>query len=101
MSEMSEQREKNSLILLGQWDRMKCNDEKHIAIALDLLHTAIALREQPNQGWPTIHACLRDASAHLECARQYWTKEAMEEQAKLAKELFGDPNNPQAGGSCT
>ena len=66
---------------LGLWG----DDEKHIAAALYLLQKAIALKEQEGYGMPTLHACLRDASYHCEMARRHWTKEKMEELAKVAK----------------
>ena len=67
------------------------DDEKHIAAAMYLLTKAIALREEPHGGWPAIHACLRDAAAHCEQARQRWTKERMEEIERVGKEVFALP----------
>lgn len=67
-----------------------CEDEKHMAAALYLLQKAIALRESEGFGYPTIHACLRDASYELECARQYWTKERWEALKQVDK-MFDEP----------
>ena len=66
-----------------------CSDEQHIAIALYLLNKAIALRESPESGVPTIHACLRDASFHLEEARKFWTKRAMQKRERVFRKIFG------------
>lgn len=68
------------------------DDERHIANALYLIQKAIALREQEGFGWPTIHACLRDAAAECEAARQHYTKEAMQRQSELRTKIFGDTN---------
>ncbi len=64
-------------------------DEKHIAAALYLLHKGIALRQSDDFGWPELHGCLRDAAMHCELARQYWTKEQMEEMRRVESLLFG------------
>lgn len=75
------------------------DDEKHIAAAIYLLQKAIALREQPDHGWPTIHACIRDAGLHCEAARQRWTKGKVEEIDRLAQQLFEDgPASKTLGG---
>ena len=68
-----------------------CSDEQHMAIALYLLQKAIVLREQPQSGIPTIHACLRDASQHLEEARKFWSKEQVERRLQLTAQLLSQP----------
>lgn len=76
------------------WGDAECDDEKHIAIALYLIQKAIALRETEGNGWPTIHACLRDAAAHCEAARLHWTEEAMLRRKEILRKVFGgDPQN--------
>jgi hypothetical protein len=74
------------------WNDVECEDEKHMAIALYLLQKAFALRETDGNGWPTIHACLRDAAAHCEAARLHWTEAAMERVDNLRRTLFDSPN---------
>lgn len=69
------------------WDGVECTDEQHIAAAIYLLTKAVALREQPGFGWPSIHAALRDATAHCEAARLQWTPEAMARMEQIKRDL--------------
>lgn len=80
---------------IAMWSDVECDDEKHMAIALYLLQKAIALSVTEGGGYPTIHACLRDAAAHCEAARLHWTREAMERRREIARTIFGD--DPQSG----
>lgn len=79
------------------WSDVECEDEKHMAIALYLLQKAIALRETEGSGWPTIHACLRDAAAHCEAARLHWTEDAMKRRAEIMRTVFGDDSQNDKG----
>jgi len=71
----------------NKWDQFEniniLPDERHMAQAMYLIQKAMMLREQPGNGWPTIHACLRDAAFHCEEARKRWTKEEMDKIDRL------------------
>lgn len=82
--------EEEAKVFWSRQDNYFLPDEKHISSAMFLLQKAIVCLQLPGGGWPTIHACLREAAFHCEEARKYWTKEEVDKNRKLMKELFGE-----------
>lgn len=69
-------------------DSLLFEDEKHMAAAQFLITQAISLSRSEDRGFPTIHACLRDAAIHCEKARQFHTLEYKKELRKVGDELL-------------